>query len=69
MTKPAIKKVVRLSWLREHAKQEFDEMRGNPDFDPTFFSEAELEHYIRVLIRSYEDDWLIIDDIEDERTI
>lgn len=68
MNKPNIKKVVRLSWIREQARQEFEEMRHNPELDPAFFTDEELEHYLGVLIRSHAEDWLVIDD-RDERTV
>lgn len=69
MKKPEIRKFVRLSWVREQAKQEFVEIRSNPNIDSTFFTDMELEHYIWVLIRRHEADWLVIDDLGNERVI
>lgn len=65
MENPDIKKVVRLSWLREQAAQEFEVLKRVPNLDSSFFSAEELEHYIGVLIRSNEEDWLVIDDTDD----
>lgn len=67
MKKPEIKKVVRLSWIREQAAKEFEELRNVPDLDPSFFTAEEMEHYIGTLIRSHADEWMVVNDIEDER--
>lgn len=66
MIKPEIKKIVRLSWIWEWATKKFEELRCSPNLDPSFFTADELEHYIGVLIRSHADDWMVINDIEDE---
>lgn len=68
MDKICIKKVVRLSRIRDRATEELEEMRRSPELDPAFFTDEELEHYIGVLIRSHEDDRLVIDD-RDERVV
>lgn len=67
MRKPEIKKVVRLSWVRERAAEEFEDMKRDPQLDPMFFDNQELEHYIGVIIRSHAEDWMVIDDLRDER--
>lgn len=67
MKKPEIKKVVRLSWIREQAAKEFEELKRIPDLDPSFFTTEEMEYYIGTLIRSHADEWMVVNDIEDER--
>ena len=67
MKKTRIKKVVRLSWIREQAAKEFEELKCVPDLDPSFFTAEELEHYIGALIRCHAKDWMVVNDIEDER--
>lgn len=68
MRKPELKKVVRLSWVRERAAEEFEELKHVPDLDPSFFTMEVMEHYIEVLIKCHADEWMVINDIEDERT-
>lgn len=60
--KPEVKRIVKLSWIYESAREEFEIMMNHPDLDEAFFTDEELEHYVRVIIRSHLDDWLIIDD-------
>lgn len=60
--KPEVKRIVKLSWIYESAREEFEIMRNHPDLDETFFTDKELEHYVGVIIRSHLDDWLVIDD-------
>lgn len=62
MMKAEVKRIVKLSWIYESAREEFEIMRNHPDLDEAFFTDEELEHYVRVIIRSHLDDWLIIDD-------
>lgn len=69
MDKPSIKRVVRLSWIREQAKEEFELLKKEPELDSSFFTDGELEHYVNFLLRVHADEWLIIDDINDEGTI
>lgn len=66
MIKPEIKKIVRLSWVKERAAKDFEEMKRDPQLDPMFFNDQELEHYIGVLIRTHADEWMVIDDLGDE---
>ena len=67
MSKPEIRKIVRLSWIREQAAEEFERMKCNPYLDPAFFTAEEMEHYIGVLIKSHFNEWRVINDIDDER--
>lgn len=60
--KPEVKRIVKLSWIYESAREEFEIMKNHPDLDREFFTDEELEHYVRVIIRSHLGDWLIIDD-------
>ena len=60
--RPEVKRIVKLSWIYESAREEFDEMKKHPDLDPDFFTDEELDHYVRVIIRSHVEDWLVIDD-------
>lgn len=69
MIKPQIKKVVRLSWIREQAAKEFEKLKRVTNLDPSFFTAEEMEHYIKVLIMSHADDWMVINDIENEGAI
>lgn len=66
MKKTEIKKVVRLSWIREWAAKEFEGLRCSPNLDSSFFTAEEMEHYIGVLIKSHANEWMVIDDIRDE---
>lgn len=67
MDKPMLKRVVRLSWIWAQAKEELEQLRREPDLDPDFFTDDEFEDYIDFLIRVHADEWLIIDDVNDER--
>lgn len=69
MEKPGIRKIVCLSWIREQATDEFEALRQDPCLDPEFFTDEELEHYIKVIIMSHADDWMVINDIENERAM
>lgn len=70
MMKPTVKRIVKLSWIMGSAREEFEKMKKHPDLDADFFNENELAHYVGVIIKSHEDDWLIIDDRnEDERIV
>lgn len=69
MRKPKIKKVVRLSWIREKAAEEFEELKRTPDLDSSFFTADEMEHYIEVLIKCHAEDWMVINDLQDERAV
>lgn len=66
--KLSVKRVVKLSWIYESARKEFDVMKKHPDLDPDFFTEDELDHYVGVIVRNHIGDWLVIDD-RDERAI
>lgn len=66
--KPSVKRIVKLSWIYQSAREEFEAMKQHPDLDPDFFTEEELEHYVGVIIKSHINDWLVIDD-RDERAI
>lgn len=63
MDKQTIKRVTRLSGVREQAKEEFEMLKKEPELDPTFFTEEGLEHYENFLLRVHTDEWLVIDDI------
>lgn len=69
MEKTEIKKVVKLSWIYDSARAEFEMMKQMPDLDASFFTEDELEHYVGVIIKSHLDDWLVVNDIDNERTV
>lgn len=62
MERPSIKKIVCLSWIRQLAKAEFEALKSNSELDTEFFNGDELEHYIDVLLKNHEADWLVIDD-------
>lgn len=64
-----IKKIVRLSWIKDQARSEFEIMKKHPELDADFFTEEELEHYVDVMIRSHEDEWIVINDLGDEGII
>ncbi len=66
--KKTAKKIVKLSWIYESAREEFEVMKKHPDLDPDFFTDEELEHYVGVIIKNHINDWLVIDD-RDERTV
>ena len=67
MCQTTIKKVVRLSWVIQAARAEFEAMKECPELDADFFSEDELKHYVGILIKQHSEDWIVINDIEDER--
>lgn len=67
MDKPSIKRVVRLSWIRAQAKDEFEQLKKEPELDPTFFTDDELEHYVNFLLRVHADEWIVINDLNNER--
>lgn len=69
MDKPMLKRVVRLSWIWAQAKEEFKRLKEEPELDPTFFTDDELDHYVNFLLRVHADEWLIIDDIYNDGTI
>lgn len=66
--KPSVKRIVKLSWIYQSAREEFEIMKQHPDLDADFFTEDELEHYVGAIIRSHIEDWIVIDD-RDERAI
>lgn len=60
--KTEVKRIVKLSWIYDSAREEFEIMKNHPDLDEDFFTEEELDYYVGVIIRSHLDDWLVIDD-------
>lgn len=62
MEKPNIKRVTGLSWIRKQAKEDFEMLKKEPELDPSFFTDDELEHYVDFLLRVHADEWLVIDD-------
>ncbi len=60
---PTIQRIVTLSSIVNEARKEFDEMRQCPDLDPTFFTEDELWHYVRFIIRTHQNEWRVINDL------
>lgn len=69
MGEPAIRKIVCMSWIRKQAADEFEALRQDPRLDPEFFTDEELEHYIKVKIMSHADEWMVINDIANERVM
>lgn len=69
MESPIIKRVVCLSWIREQAREEFEMLKKEPELDPTFFTEDELELYVNFLLRVHADVWLVLDDEKHEGII
>ena len=62
--KPTVKRIVKLSWIHDSAREEFEFMKKHPDLDADFFNDEELDHYVSVIIRSHAEDWLVIDDMK-----
>lgn len=69
MDKPSIKRVVRLSWVRAQTKEEFEMQKKEPELDPTFFTDEELEYYVNFLLRVHTDEWIVINDKNNEGII
>lgn len=51
------------------AKTELELMNDYPDIDSDFISKDGLVQYVKMIIESHKNDWLVIDDTNDERTI
>lgn len=56
-----VKKIVSLSWVKQQAQDEFEQLKTLPDLDPEFFTNEELEHYVRVLIARHKGDWIVVE--------
>ena len=69
MDKPSIKRVVRLSWVRAQAKEEFERLKKEPELDSAFFTDEELESYVNFLLRVHTDEWIVINDKNNEGII
>ena len=69
MDKPSIKRVGRLSWVRAQAKEEFERLKKEPELDSAFFTDDELENYVNFLLRVHTDEWIVINDKNNEGII
>ncbi len=69
MEKPSIKRLVRLSWVRAQAKEEFERLKKEPELDSAFFTDEELENYVNFLLRVHTDEWIVINDKNNEGNI
>lgn len=65
--KPKILKLVPLSALIEQARRDLLELGNNPDVDPGFLSDNDINDYVNTMVALHSDEWSIINDVDYER--
>lgn len=63
MGKPTIKSVKYLSQIWEDAKENLEMLKKEPGLDPTVLTDDWLEKYVILMLHVHGDEWLVIDDI------
>lgn len=63
------RKIIRMSWIKQQAKQQIESLIENPDIDNEFMKEEDITEYVKFLINAHKGDWIVYNDLEDERII